>query len=70
MLDAATSCCGWTGTADKMKVILDLRALATALVAPCKIAIKQWVVRVRGRASPWLYSTPCAAVCRRRALSS
>lgn len=34
------------------EIVLDLRARATALVAPFKVAIKQWVARVRGRASP------------------
>jgi hypothetical protein len=33
------------------ELVLDLRARATAVVAPFKIAIKQWVARVRGRAS-------------------
>jgi hypothetical protein len=33
------------------EIVLDLRARATALVAPFKIAIKQWVARLRGRAS-------------------
>lgn len=34
------------------EIVIDLRARATALVAPFKIAVKRWVVRVRGRASP------------------
>lgn len=33
------------------ELVLDLRARATALVAPFKIAIKHWVARIRGRAS-------------------
>ncbi len=34
------------------ELVLDLRARATALVAPFKVAIKQWVACIRGRASP------------------
>ena len=33
------------------EVVLDLRARATALVAPFKHAIRQWAARLRGRAS-------------------
>jgi len=33
------------------ELVLDLRTRATAVVAPFKVAVRQWVARLRGRAS-------------------